>query len=105
MFYLKEAINYAKSNGVKVRNGELAMKLWPNRDEKSNYQNLRNLLYGRVERITPHIVSTLCNELGVSADFLFGRTSIPNQETPDMEKVYKKVNELKESINELEDLI
>ena len=44
MFRIKEALAYAKENGLIKKNSDLANELWCNSTEKSAYMNFRNLI-------------------------------------------------------------
>lgn len=74
---VREAINIAKANGIKVKKGELACVLWPNSTASGAKCNLCNMEANKMKKITIEQVSLLCNILGVSADFLFGLTDNP----------------------------
>lgn len=69
---INEALAYATAHGKKINKGELAAKLFPEVNKACQYQKLQNLLSGRTARVNPETVVIICNETGVSADFLFG---------------------------------
>lgn len=80
---INEAIALAKEKGIPFRKLELAKKLWPDSDANTAKANLSNLIAGRSKKVTIDAVPLLCAELGVTADFLFGLTSVPS--TPERE--------------------
>lgn len=69
---INEALAYATAHGKKINKGELAAKLFPEANKACQYQKLQHLIAGRRVRIKPETVVILCQETGVSADFLFG---------------------------------
>lgn len=69
---INEALAYATANGKKINKGELAAKLFPEASKACQYQKLQHLLSGRTLRIKPETVVIICQETGVSADYLFG---------------------------------
>lgn len=75
MFRIDEAIGRAKANGKRVLKKELAAKLWPDSSEAAQQVNMTALCTGRKQKIAPEWVETICQETGVSADFLFGLTN------------------------------
>lgn len=62
--------------------------------------NLRNLASGKSISVKIDHVITLCKELNVSADFLFGLTEFPNREL-EKEAIKQELAELNEKTNEL----
>ena len=69
---IQEALAFATANGKKINKGELAAKLFPEANKACQYQKLQHLISGRTIRIKPETVVILCQECGVSADYLFG---------------------------------
>ena len=76
MFRIKEALAYAKENGLIKRNSDLANELCCNSTEQSAYMHSRNLPEGKSKKINIEDVPFICKELGVSADYLFGLSDI-----------------------------
>lgn len=95
MFRLKEAIAYAKEKGLlgKKQKKELAQALWPNSTPRAAYMNFLNLKTGRSKKVDIEKVPTICRILGVSADFLFGLTDVPNI-TPKKDEIADKAREI-----------
>ena len=95
MFKLKEAIAYAKEKGLlgKKQKKELAQALWPNSTPRAAYMNFLNLETGRSKKVDIEKVPTICRILGVSADFLFGLTDVPNI-TPKKNELVDKAREI-----------
>ena len=95
MFKLKEAIAYAKEKGLlgKKQKKELAQALWPNSTPHAAYMNFLNLKTGRSKKVDIEKVPTICRILGVSADFLFGLTDVPNI-TPKKNELVDKAREI-----------
>ena len=95
MFRLKEAIAYAKEKGLlgKKQKKELAQALWPNSTPRAAYMNFLNLESGKSKKIDVANVPTICRILGVSADFLFGLTDVPNI-TPKKNELVDKAREI-----------
>lgn len=79
MFRLKESIKMAKDNGVLGRKAEFAQSMWPNSSARSARMNLSNLVSGKSKKIDIENVPLVCERLGVSADYLFGLSDVPNQ--------------------------
>lgn len=93
MIRLREALQYAEQNGKKFKLNALAQKIWANTSVKrSAYMNLLNLADGRSKKIGIDQIEIICRELGVSADYLFGLSDIPNYN--------EALQEKKEVINE-----
>lgn len=90
MIRLKEAIEYARQNGVVFRKKDLARELWPDSPAKSAYMNFLNVEKGKTRKIDDEIIRKLCARLGVTADYLYGRTDTPNAER-EMEEVKQAV--------------
>lgn len=90
-------MNYAKQIGLlgKQQKAELAMALWPKSSKKAAYMNLLNLETGKSKKIDVASVPILCRFLGVSADFLFGISEVPNNK----EKVENIVGKAREIIS------
>lgn len=97
MIRLKESMAYAKENGKKFKKKELAMKIWGEGNPRSAYMNLLNLEKGKTKKIDVSAIGKLCGYLGVSADYLFGRSPVPN--------VDEGKTGIKESINGSADII
>lgn len=95
MFKLKEAIAYAKEKGLlgKKQKKELAQALWPNSTPRAAYMNFLNLETGHSKKVDIEKVPTICRILGVSADFLFGLTDVPNI-TPKKDEIADKAREI-----------
>jgi hypothetical protein len=69
---LNEAIAYAKMNGKEVVKKQLAAKLFPDSTPESQQVNLSYLASGRTKRVTPELIDIICDECGVTPNFLFG---------------------------------
>lgn len=69
---INEALAYATAHGKKINKVELAARIFPEANKACQYQKLQHLLSGRTARVKPETVVIICNETGVSADFLFG---------------------------------
>lgn len=79
MIRLKEALLYANRNGKNYNKQEFAQLLWTdNKKPKSAYMNLLNLESGKSKTIDISQIAVICKECGVSADYLFGLTELPN---------------------------
>ena len=94
-FKLNEAIAYAKEKGLvgKKELTSLAEVLWPESNKHSAYMNFLNLKTGRSKKVDIEKVPTICRILGVSADFLFGLTDVPNI-TPKKNELVDKAREI-----------
>lgn len=73
---INEALAYATAHGRKINKVELAAKLFPEASRPCQYQKLQHLLSGRTIRIKPETVVIICRETGVSADYLFGLSTL-----------------------------
>jgi len=80
MFRLKESIAYAKDKGLlgKKQKKELAQALWPNSAPRAAYMNFLNLESGKSKKIDVANVPVICSILGVTSDYLFGISEVPN---------------------------
>ena len=76
MFRIKEALAYAKENGLIKKNSDLANELWCDSSEKSASMNFRNLIEGKSKKINIGDIPYICKTLGVSADYLFGLSDV-----------------------------
>lgn len=74
MIRLKEVIEYGKERGVKLKLKEFAKELYPNSERP--YANLRNLMVGKTEKISPKQIEVICNTFGVDADYLLGFSEV-----------------------------
>lgn len=97
MIRLKEAIAYARQNGVEFMKKDLASELWPDSPAKSAYMNFLNMEKGKTRKIDDEVIRKLCSRLGVTADFLYGRTEIPNAE--------RRIEEMKDAVRNMADNI
>ena len=102
MFKLNEAIAYAKEKGLvgKKELTSLAEVLWPDSNRHAAYMNFLNLKSGRSKKVDIESIPTICRILGVSADFLFGISDVPN--TADKkEEIADKAREIVNIISNL----
>lgn len=101
-FKLNEAIAYAKEKGLvgKKELTSLAEVLWPESNKHSAYMNFLNLKTGRSKKVDIENVPTICRILGVSADFLFGLTDVPNI-TPKKDEIADKAREIVSIVSNL----
>lgn len=99
---LNEAIAYAKEKGLvgKKELTSLAEVLWPESKKHSAYVNFLNLKTGRSKKVDIENVPTICRILGVSADFLFGLTDVPNITTK-KDEIADKAREIVSIVNNL----
>ena len=95
MFRIKDALAYAKEQGLIKKNSDLAKELWCNSTEKSAYMNFRNLIEGKSKKINIGDVPFICKALGVSADYLFGHSDVRNNKE-EKETIIAKANEIME---------
>ena len=100
MFRIKEALAYAKENGLIKRNSDLANELWCDSTEKSAYMNFHNLINGKSKKINIGDVPFICKTLGVSADYLFGLSDLRNNQE-EKETIIAKANEIIEIATKL----
>jgi len=70
--HIEEALAYAALKGKKILKKDLYPKLYPDANEQTAQVNFSNLLSGRTERIKIEWVVIICQECGVSPNFLFG---------------------------------
>lgn len=70
--FLNEAIAFAVANGKRINKTILADKLWPGSDQRCKRANISHLSTGKTSRISRKMVLIICEECGVTADFLFG---------------------------------
>lgn len=101
-FKLNEAIAYAKEKGLvgKKELTSLAEVLWPESNKHSAYMNFLNLKTGRSKKVAIENVPTICRILGVTADFLFGLTDVPNI-TPEKNEIADKAREIVSIVSNL----
>lgn len=76
---LQEAIKRAKSNGWIKGKAEFAQEIWTNSSRKSAYMNLLNLTSGKSVKIDTDKVALICSKLRITADYLFGISSEPDE--------------------------
>lgn len=69
---IKEALAYAIAQGKQIDKKELSEKLFPDCKKQCRYLKMLALIEGRVKRVNPEHIITICEETGVSAGFLFG---------------------------------
>lgn len=72
-FRINEALARARDNGKRVKKKELAALLWPESTVVNQRSNMAGLSAGK-RRVKPEWVRIICEQTGVSADFLFGLT-------------------------------
>lgn len=73
-FRLNEAIARARDNGKRVKKKDLAALLWPESSLENQRSNIVGLARG-IRRVKPEWVRIICEQTGVTADFLFGLTN------------------------------
>lgn len=73
---IKESLAYATAMGKEIDKRDLAAKVFPEASPDCQYQKFQHLLAGRTLRVKPETVVIICQETGVSADFLFGLTDL-----------------------------
>lgn len=102
IFKLNEAIAHAKEKGLvgKKELTSLAEVLWPGSKKHSAYVNFLNLKTGRTKKVDIENVPTICRILGVSADFLFGLTDVPDI-TPKKDEIADKAREIMSIVSNL----
>lgn len=98
---LSKAIDYAKAHGKAIKKKDLAAKIWEGSSDRSARVNFCNLEKGKVARVDERMVKILTDELGVSSDFLFGLSDIPNE----MEGKNETKATIVEKINEINQLV
>lgn len=69
---INEAIARAESNGKKVFKKDLAARIWANSKPETQMVNMTNLATGVTKKVNPEWIKIICEELGCTADFLFG---------------------------------
>ena len=69
---VNEAIALSEARGNKVLKKDLAAKIWVNSRPEAQKVNMSNLCAGVTQKINPEWISTICKEVGCSADFLLG---------------------------------
>ncbi|WAX16814.1 hypothetical protein PD691P3_00030 [Parabacteroides phage PD691P3] len=69
---IKEAIEMAKSKGVKITQMKIARKIWPDSTPAAQRVNMYNLVNGETARVSPDWIKIISEECGVTADFLLG---------------------------------
>lgn len=72
---MEEAYQYARENGYALKKKELAERLFPG--ALAAKVNLTNLFSGHTRRVDIDLIVTICQEFGVSADYLFGLVDTP----------------------------
>lgn len=73
---IEEALAYATAHGRKIDKTKLAAKMFPEASTACRYQKFQHLLAGRIKRVKPETVVIICKECGVTADYLFGLTTL-----------------------------
>jgi hypothetical protein len=71
---IKEALKYGLLNGLDstVIRQKIAARLWSKSSEVTREVNVSNLVRGQTNKKIDNLVTTICEETGVSPDFLFG---------------------------------
>lgn len=75
---IREAVEHAKSQGIKVNKKDLAGKVFPMTTEASAYVRLNNYERGKSGKMNPRQIHVLCKELRVDPNFLFGMKPMSN---------------------------
>lgn len=78
---ITEAIEYAKSQGRKIKKMDLAGKVFTFTSQRSAVVRLINYEKGHSTNIDRQKVGILCKELGVDANYLFGTDPMSNLNT------------------------
>lgn len=105
---INDAIAYAKASGKRVRKVEIAQMLWKDSRRQTAHANMVNLCNGKTRLVNIEFIPTLCRELGVSADYLFGLTDEPTTEAELSAAIRespgaKLMEKIKEILPELDD--
>jgi len=69
---ISEAINYAKSQGKKIKKKDFAGKIFTYTTARSAVVCLNNYERGQSTKMDRQQISIICKETGVDANFLFG---------------------------------
>lgn len=69
---INEAIARCADNGKRVWKKDIAARLFPEIDERTQQSNFSNLVNGKTMRVKPEWIPILCEMCECSADFLFG---------------------------------
>lgn len=69
---INEALAFARLNGKKIMKKELAAKLFPNSTTACQQVCFTKICNGNMKRFDPAWVDIICEETGVSPNFLFG---------------------------------
>ena len=72
MIRIEQAIARAKEQGRKVLKKDIAAALWPDANPANQQIKMTLLCKGKTTRIEPGWVKIICEQTGVSADFLLG---------------------------------
>ena len=81
---IREAIQYAKSQGKKIKKREFAGLIFPYTTERSAVVCLNNYERGATTKMDRIQITELCKRLSVDANFLFGTPPMNiNQNTQD----------------------
>lgn len=77
MFYINEAIEFANSQGKKIKKKDISARLWPNSSESGRRMNMASLCGGKMKRIDHEWVGIICDMCGCTPNFLFnyGKTN------------------------------
>ena len=78
---IREAIQYAKSQGKKIKKREFAGLIFPYTTERSAVVCLNNYERGATTKMDRKQITELSKRLGVDANFLFGTPAMLNPNT------------------------
>ena len=80
---IREAIQYAKSQGKKIKKKDFAGLIFPYVSQRSAVVCLNNYERGQSKKMDRQQVMTICKKLGCDANMLFGT---PPMKYPDKEE-------------------
>lgn len=69
---VNEAIAFAKLNGKTVLKKDLAARMFPGIAKGCQQVKFTNIIRGKTKRFAPEWVDIICDETGVTPNFLFG---------------------------------
>lgn len=75
---IREAVQYAKKQGIKINKKLIACKVFMNTSEQSAYVRFNNYERGKSGKMNPVQIRILCNEFKVDANYLFGVKPMSN---------------------------
>lgn len=71
---IKEALKFALLNGKNstIIRQKISDRIWGKSSKETQEVNVSNLVRGKTKKFDSNMVETICQETGVSPDFLFG---------------------------------